>query len=99
MIAFRHTVTTKRAVLRSRWFDKVARFAHGTRPEEDMVIRVVAESILMIRRCDVVVSVRNAEVSKPVWREQYKWYRHDQIPWQAVEGVPEKEDDTPSQYE
>ena len=57
------------------------------------------ESVLVICRRDVVVLVRSTEVGEPIWRDQNQGYWYDQTPRQAVDGVPEKKNDTPSQYE
>ena len=65
MIALRHTVTAEGAVFRPRWLDEVTGRTDDLRTEEHMVVRVVAESGVLIGRRDVVFLVRNAEIGEP----------------------------------
>ena len=48
MVAFRHTVTTQRAVLASRWFCQMTGFADGIRSVEYMVVGIVVKSVVVV---------------------------------------------------
>ena len=87
MVAHGDTGAAEGAVLGAGGFCEIACAADVAWLEENVVIRIVAETMVVIRRIDMVAAVSGGEVGKKVWAGDEERNREHETVWKTRNGA------------